>query len=141
MFLVTEASPLTRNYRLPTHTRREEHGASTANGVPSSQHRKQMLSARAMLLPSPLCSQVILGMGANAATVPNNTARAASSPPMGAYILIDTASAGASAANAVGRGHSGCSSGRCSEPQGHDAQHGHVLVDVVTPEDPHFSTR
>lgn len=33
-------------------------------------------------------------MGANAATVPNNTARAVSSPPMGAYILIDTGRSG-----------------------------------------------
>lgn len=33
-------------------------------------------------------------MGANAATVPNNTARAVSSPPMGAYILIDMGRSG-----------------------------------------------
>lgn len=37
--------------------------------------------------PSPLCSQVILGTGANATVIPNAMARAASSPPMGAHIL------------------------------------------------------
>lgn len=56
-----------------------------------------------MLLPSPLCSQVILGMGANAATVPNNTARAVSSPPMGAYILIDTGFSGGFSSKCCGQ--------------------------------------
>lgn len=40
------------------------------------------------VLPSPLCSQVILGMGANATAVPNTTARAVSSLQTGDRILI-----------------------------------------------------
>lgn len=45
-------------------------------------------------LPSPLCSQVILGMGANATAAPNTTARAVIGPPVGAHILLGGATAG-----------------------------------------------
>lgn len=63
-------------------------------------HSLQMPPAPDTVLPSPLCSQVILGMGANATAVPNTTARAVSSPPTGAHILI-------------GWGHSGDFSSKC----------------------------
>lgn len=80
----------------PLSTHRAKNTDPAANGTHASPHQSreqgahphQVLPAPATILPSPLCSQVILGTGANATAVPNTTARAVSSPPAGAHILI-----------------------------------------------------
>lgn len=72
-------------------THRAKNTDPAANGTHASPHQSreqgahphQVLPAPATILPSPLCSQVILGTGANATAVPNTTARAVSSPQQG----------------------------------------------------------
>lgn len=85
-----------------------------------------------------MCSQVILGMGANATAAPNTTARAVSGPPARAHILLR--GGGASAAMPVGREAAARVPGH-SQPRGPDPQHCLELTGIVTPEDPHFSAR
>lgn len=57
-------------------------------------HHEQMPLAPQALLPSPVCSQVILGMGANATAAPNTMARAVSGPPVRTHILLGRGRAG-----------------------------------------------
>lgn len=100
-----------------------------------------MPSAPEALLPSPVCSQLILGMGANATAAPNTMVRAVSGPPVRAHILLGRGGGRASAASACGqRGRYECPVGR-SEPQGPDPPHGLEPTGTVTPEDPHYSAR
>lgn len=103
-----------------------------------------MPSAPNLFLPSPLCSQMILGMGANATAASNTMARAMSSPPVGAHILIgrgysrDFSSKCLWAGEATVRVQVEGPGGGCSEPWSCNLQHCLELIGTVTPEDPHF---
>lgn len=90
----------------------QQHGPSRAKDACASAHHKQGDALRGpgpdSALPSPRCSQVILGLGANATAVPTTTARVASSPPTGRHILLSRRRSGgvcskrSSAAEAAG---------------------------------------